>query len=38
MDKTLVVFGSSTGSCEDYARRIAERISAEVINVTDLPN
>ena len=36
MDKTLVVFGSSTGSCEDYARRIAERISAEVINVTDL--
>lgn len=36
MNKTLVVFGSTTGSCEDYAKRIADRLSADVINVADV--
>lgn len=36
MKKTLVVFGSTTGTCEDLAARIAEKLGAEVINVTDL--
>ena len=36
MKKTLVVFGSTTGTCEDLAARIAEKLGAEAINVTDL--
>lgn len=36
MKKTLVVFGSTTGTCEDLANRIAEKLGADVINVTDL--
>jgi flavodoxin I len=36
MSKTLVVYGSTTGSCEDYAGRIAEKIDAEVVNVSDI--
>lgn len=36
MSKTLVVFGSTTGTCEDLANRIGEKLGAEVINVTDL--
>lgn len=36
MNKTLIVFGSSTGCCEDYAKRISERIGAEVVNVADI--
>jgi len=39
MKKTLIVFGSSTGTCEDLAGRIAEAMgidSSDVINASDL--
>lgn len=36
MAKTIVVFGSSTGTCENIANMIGEKLDAEVINVTDL--
>lgn len=36
MSKTLVVYGSTTGSCEDYAQRIAEKLNAEIVNVSDV--
>lgn len=36
MKTTLVVFGSTTGSCEDYASRIASRLDADVANVADV--
>lgn len=36
MGKTIVVYGSSTGTCEAIAAKIAERIGAEAINVSDL--
>ncbi len=35
MKKTVVVFGSSTGTCETIANTIGEKLGAEVINVTD---
>ena len=35
MKKTIVVFGSSTGTCEAIAEKIAARLGAEVINVQD---
>ena len=35
MNKTVVVFGSSTGTCENIANTIGEKLGAEVINVTD---
>ena len=36
MNKTIVVFGSSTGTCESIAEKIASRLGAEVMNVQDL--
>ena len=36
MGKTIVVYGSSTGTCETIAGKIAEKIGAEAINVADL--
>ena len=33
---TIVVYGSSTGTCEAIAGKIGEKLGAEVINVTDL--
>lgn len=36
MAKTIVVYGSSTGTCEAIAQKIGERLGAEVINVADL--
>ena len=36
MSKTIVVFGSSTGTCESIAQTIGEKLGADVINVTDL--
>ena len=36
MNKTIVVFGSSTGMCESIAEKIASRLGAEVMNVQDL--
>ena len=36
MNKTIVVFGSSTGTCESIAEKIASRLGVEVMNVQDL--
>ena len=36
MKKTIVVFGSSTGTCENIAGTIGTKLGAEVINVTDM--
>lgn len=36
MRKTIVVYGSSTGTCEEIANRISLKLCADVINVTDL--
>lgn len=36
MSKTVVVYGSTTGTCESIANTIGEKLNAEVINVSDL--
>ena len=36
MKKTVVVYGSSTGTCEAIAEKIGARLGAEVMNVQDL--
>lgn len=36
MAKTIVVYGSSTGTCESIAQTIGEKLGAEVIEVTNL--
>ena len=36
MKKTIVVFGSSTGTCEGIARDIAAKLGTEAVNVSDL--
>ena len=36
MNKTIVVFGSSTGTCEAIAEKIARKLGCETINVQDL--
>lgn len=36
MKKTIVVYGSTTGMTEDVANRIADKLGATVLNVTDL--
>lgn len=36
MKKTIVVYGSSTGTCESIAQTIGKKLNAEVIDVTDL--
>ena len=36
MKKTIVVFGSSTGTCEGIAGDIAAKLNTEAINVSDL--
>ena len=35
MKKTIVVYGSSTGTCERIANSIAEKLVVEAINVSD---
>ncbi len=35
MKKTIVVYGSSTGTCESIAEKIGAKLGAEVINVQD---
>ncbi len=35
MKKTIVVFGSSTGTCESIAKDIAAKLGCEAINVQD---
>ena len=35
MKKTVVVYGSSTGTCEAIANTIAEKLGVEAINVSD---
>ena len=36
MSKTVVVYGSSTGTCEAIAEKIGTKLGAEVVNVQDL--
>ncbi len=36
MNKTIVIFGSSTGTCEAIAEKIAEKLGCEALNVQDL--
>ncbi len=36
MSKTIVIFGSSTGTCEAIAEKIATKLGAESLNVQDL--
>ncbi|MBQ9677130.1 MAG: flavodoxin FldA [Prevotella sp.] len=36
MSKTIVVFGSSTGTCESIAEKIATKLGVESLNVQDL--
>ena len=33
---TVVIYGSSTGTCEAIANKIGEKLGAQVINVTDM--
>ena len=35
MKKTIVVYGSSTGVCEEIANTIGSKLGAEVIDVAD---
>jgi flavodoxin len=37
MNKTIVVFGSSTGTCEAIAEKIAQKLGCEAINVYTTP-
>jgi len=36
MNKTVVIYGSSTGTCEAIAEKIGSKLGAEVVNVQDL--
>ena len=36
MKKTLVVFGSSTGNCENFAEIISKKINADVVDVNNI--
>lgn len=36
MNKTIVVYGSSTGTCEGIAEKIAQKLGCEAINVQNL--
>ncbi len=36
MNNTIVVYGSTTGTCEAIAQTIGDKLGAEVINVSDL--
>ena len=36
MNKTIVIFGSSTGTCESIAEKIASRLGCQALNVQDL--
>lgn len=38
MKSTIVIYGSSTGTCQSIAETIASKLDAECINVTDLDN
>ena len=36
MKTTIVIYGSSTGTCEDIAEKIASKLGCEAMNVQDL--
>lgn len=36
MSKTIVVYGSTTGTCESIAQTLGDQLGAEVIDVSDL--
>ena len=36
MNKTIVIYGSSTGTCESIAEKIAQKLGCEALNVQEL--
>ena len=36
MDTTIVIYGSSTGTCEAIAEKIASKLGCKALNVQDL--
>lgn len=36
MNSTIVIYGSSTGTCETIAEKIAQKLGCEILNVQDL--
>lgn len=36
MNSTIVIYGSSTGTCESIAKKIAQKLGCEILNVQDL--
>ena len=36
MSKTIVIYGSSTGTCESIAEKIAQKLGCEALNVQEL--
>ena len=36
MDSTIVIYGSSTGTCEAIAEKIASKLGCKALNVQDL--
>lgn len=36
MNSTIVIYGSSTGTCESIAEKIAQKLGCEILNVQDL--
>ena len=36
MNATIVIYGSSTGTCEAIAEKIASKLGCEALNVQDL--
>lgn len=36
MNKTIVIYGSSTGTCENIAEKIAQKLGCEALNVQEL--
>ena len=37
MNATIVIYGSSTGTCEAIAEKIASKLGCEALNVQDRP-
>jgi len=36
MSNTIVIYGSSTGTCESIAEKIAQKLGCEALNVQEL--
>ena len=38
MKKTAIIYGSSTGTCEDLAKRLADKLGVDASDVLDVAN